>query len=133
MASLPGCNNSPAFLAFRPKQYGRWKSEAATQSSRVSFLLGVDDVGGVRHLSFVVCMPCTTSTHPHVTLWQLLYFKHPPVSVIPASTGPITGVVTPRRTITYRWDNDFREAVNNDSVLHLPIYIAHEFGYTAGL
>ena len=81
----------------------------------------------------VACVPYTNSTYPDVTLRQTLYFEYPPVSVIPASTDPITGITTPAEPVTYDWENDFTIAQRNSRLLYLPIYTAHEFGHAAGL
>lgn len=91
---------------------------------------GTDRCGGA---AAVACVPYTSSTYPHVTQRQTLYFEYPPVSVIPATIDLITGVTTPARTVTYTWEDNFRTASGNATFLYMPIFMAHEFGHAAGL
>ena len=70
----------------------------------------------------VACVPYTTSTYPHVTLRQTLFFEYPPTSKDMHNNDWV-----------FRWDNDFTVAEGNFKTLYMPIYMAHEFGHAAGL
>ena len=71
----------------------------------------------------VACVPYTASTYPDVTLQQTLYFEYPPRSEDDRGNA-----------LSFDWSNNFRDVANDpDSLLYLPIYMAHEFGHAAGL
>lgn len=61
-------------------------------------------------------------SYPHYTRQLKFYFVygHP----APNAQG---------NPLTYEWSNNFREASGGFNILYMPIYVAHEFGHTAGL
>ena len=84
---------------------------------------GTDPCGGAVAVACVVYS--TGDTYPDFGSQMDLYFEYPPKS------EDINGNI-----LSYDWENDFTRATTgagHELRLYMPIFMAHEFGHTAGL